>query len=211
MVGAISYEVGIGADTKDADDALIRVIARADKPIALKQILQGFTNANRPVEEVALQQLRRHIEHGRLFEFPAIRGIAYFWDRSPAEYAKQLLTQRTARIPESKATILREVGKLAPLKGVSKVELERQFKSLLQEGSIQENPPLLGTRTSLYSTQPPRASEYVADALERLARKLNRPVQTLFAEYQSDALSYDWSSHSSEQDATFAQRTSRCA
>ncbi len=209
MVGAISHEVGIRADANEGEDSLIRVIDHADQPIDLKQILQGFTSANRPAKDVALQRLRQLVEQGRLFEYPAMRGNACFLAPAARRVCEAMLAQRAARRPESKATILREVGKLALVKSVTKAELERQFKSLLQESCIRENPPLLGTRTPLYSHEPPRASEYVADALARLAKKLNRPVQGLFAAYQAEYQhvihANEWSIDTTERHATIAQ------
>ncbi len=173
MAHDVSTAVVLPAANPAETLAIVReILARSAEPLGLKAVAQQMPAAARPAPEPLAEVVQEAVRAGQLFEYPALRGQATFWDRAAADYATLRLRRLLQSGPRTKSELLGAVRGLKLLDGFPKAALERALDDLLSTKVIQKLPSFVGARTPLLSLEPARSPDYLRNAFEKVAAKL---------------------------------------
>ena len=125
--------------------------------------------------------LTEAIASGQAFRFGKVEKALY-WHSTPKTWVEQSLLKRLAGRMKSKGEVLGAVNALSTVKGIiPKSEVEGTFKGLVASRQIHSHPGYIGSRSALFSVAPLNPTDYLKDAIEKLAKKLSISTDELAA------------------------------
>lgn len=157
------------------DEALYRLLDLAPHPLSARKVQAQWPGTSRPSLERIEELLHWQVAAGKTYRYasPGAADPPRYWTRDPQELTRlvvtELLAARWMTLPELKRRLR------GPLRGVPARLQQEVIRQLQREGRLHQWPPLLGTRSPLYSCLTPRPEPYLRDALARIAGKLALP------------------------------------
>ena len=155
------------------DEALHRLLDLAPHPLSARKVQAQWPGPSRPSLDRVEELLSWQVAAGKTYRYatPGAADPPRYWTRDPRELTRgvvlELLATRWLTLPELKRRLK------SPLRGVSeRLQLE-VIRQLQREERLHQWPPLLGTRSPLYSCLTPHPEPYLMDALSRVAGKLS--------------------------------------
>lgn len=155
------------------DEALHRLLDLAPHPLSARKVQAQWPGPSRPPLDRVEELLRWQVAAGKTYRYatPGAADPPRYWTRDPTELTRgvvlELLATRWLTLPELKRRLK------SPLRGVpERLQLE-VIRQLQREERLHQWPPLLGTRSPLYSCLTPHPEPYLVDALSRVAGKLS--------------------------------------
>jgi hypothetical protein len=155
------------------DEALHRLLDLAPHPLSASKVQAQWPGPSRPPLDRVEELLGWQVAAGKTYRYatPGSADPPRYWTRDPKELTRgvvlELLATRWLTLPELKRRLK------SPLGGVpERLQLE-VIRQLQREERLHQWPPLLGTRSPLYSCLTPHPEPYLMDALSRVAGKLS--------------------------------------
>lgn len=157
-------------DLQHTAAALRQLLADSPKPVPTSRALKALKPTPTTSEFDAL--VEQEVSAGRLFRFPGKPPL--LWDRPPVALARARMLEVLAETPSTEAEVLASL-KVVALAHFTKAEGKRLFVELTKTGVAIALPPYLGTRTVRYSVRAADPTDYLRDAVARIARALRVP------------------------------------
>lgn len=152
-------------------ERLLEVLGHAPAPVPIGQILTGIRGLFRIAHDELAAVLEAGVAKGWLYRFAPYRSKQLrYWTQDETAYARAFVLELLAAAPLGWPEIRRRAA--SPLKGVAEKRLRRVLDELKTDGRLYELPPLLEARTKRFSAGPPEPLEYLAQALEKVRKKL---------------------------------------
>jgi hypothetical protein len=156
-------------------EALYRLLDLSPHPINARRVHAEWPSPSRPPLDRIEELLAWLISSGRSCRYAGgdSKEAPRYWTRPPEQLTRQVILEQLRDRWLTLAELKRRLK--GPLRGVSDRLQQEVLRELQREGLLHRWPPLLGTRTPLFSCLPPNPELYLSHALTSIAKQLSIP------------------------------------
>lgn len=155
-----------------ASEVLQRSLEQSSLPLTARQIRERLTGPYKLPLAALESLLEQLVEAGITYRYPSVGsgGKGRYWTRGVEQFARESILRMLASRAIPLSEILRRQRQT--LKGMNESAQRRLISEMIQDGSLHEWPPTLGSRISRLSALPPSPRFYLEDAVEKIARRI---------------------------------------
>jgi hypothetical protein len=164
-------------------EVVIKALEQAGQPVTAKQLRDRLTGPYKLPKERLSQLLEEQVSAGRIHHYAAIgrsKEPRYF-SRHMEDYARELIINLLEQRSHTQTEILRKLK--SKLAGLSQHQQKSILTRMVKEKQVHQLPPLIGSRTIRYSSQPHdlRGNDYLEDAFEKIRKRLNLTPEAILS------------------------------